>query len=155
MPLPILSRTVDAVEDAINQSFDTYWTGFADDTPIAWPNVQFDPDTATAGADRQAAWVRFALNYTPGLSGPAGIESGSDKVFRRQGIIFVQVFVPRDSGKQRSNVLVERALLYFENVEPPQGVWYRNPGPGPGIEDGGWWQVNVSAEVIYDVLRTQ
>lgn len=155
MPLPAIDRTVDAVIDAIQTSFTAYWTGLPSPSPIAWDNDHFDPNDAAIGSGDAAAWIRFTVQHTPGLSGPAGIEDGQNKLFRRQGQIFVQVFTKLGAGRVRSNILVERALLYFETVEPPQGVWYRQPSPFEvPAETSGWYQVNVSADLVYDVLRT-
>lgn len=143
MPLPVQQISIGDMRQAIQRSFYDHW---CDRTRIAWGNLVFDP-----GDDD--AFVRFAVNHTPNASGPAGIESGSVKRYRRRGIIFVQVFTRGNTGQDLSDELTEKALKFFETVDPVLGSWYRNPSPAEIPGDGTWMQVNVSAELIYDTLR--
>ena len=142
MSLPLAERTVQAVRVAINESFRRYWC--CDD--IAWQNDPFDP----ADLDE---FVRFSIVHVAGASGPAGIESGAVKRFRRGGLVTVQVFTRGNSGLARSDELVEKALLFFEAEEPVAGAWYRDPSPAEAPGDGVWRQVNVTAALTYETLR--
>lgn len=143
MALPLAERTVGAIFEALAESFNTYWAG---ETSVAWDNKTFRPDDVEE-------YVRFSVQHTPGASGPAGLEAGSAKRYRRLGFVFVQVFTKAGSGRARSDALVDKALKFFEVQAPPAGVAFQDPSPAEVGRDGGWFQVNVSSGFQYDTLR--
>lgn len=144
MPLPATDRTLFAQELIMRKAFAAHW---CEETPIVSDNVKLPNNAPSDG------WIKWNLSYTPGLSGQWAVGTEPTIVYRRQGLIIVQCFVSSGSGMERLAALVEKALNYFEEVEPPAGVWYENQGPSPGTDDGKWYSRNVTTNFIYDVLR--
>lgn len=118
-------------------------TGWANQTPIAWENLDFSPP------DPMSSWVRFSV-----LSGEAfyaSIGAPGNNVIRHPGLIVVQVFVPLNAG----------ALLTLDLADDAAGIFrdYRSGGVRcsppwvttirPSARDG-WHQVNVNIPFVRD-----
>ena len=150
MPLPIAERSIDGVYDAVMLAFVTWMATESATTEIAYENDGFDPDEAFDSTDPHLdQWVRITMAHTPGLGGAAGLGS----VYRRFGTMIVQCFVRVNTGRLRANTQAEAVIKFFETRPVGSGIWFRNASPGEAGDDGAWYQINVSAEFIYDTLR--
>ncbi len=131
--------TADEVDQAVATAFRTAWGGT---TPIAWDNVPFDSESRTE-------FARLSLQH---ISGELVELAGS--MFRRQAVLFVQVFTAANAGKSRALQLGEQAMAIFEaRPGPVSGVRFRRVGLQDVGLDGRFYQVNVSAAVEYDQYR--
>lgn len=149
MPSPITAQTVNDVYEAIVTAFRLDMLTNQPLVQLGWENVKFDPDEAFPTYGESDAFVRLNMQHTPGAAGAAGL---GNRYFRRDGIIIVQVFTRANTGRARSNAVVDSVLLFFEQTSVP-GTWFRGQSPSEAGDDGSWFQVNVSAEFTYDTLR--
>ena len=149
MPSPITAQTVNDVYERITTAFLAHRDANIANVKLAWDNVKFDPEDEFKAPDRDDAWMRFSLQHIPGEAGNASL---GNRYFRRNGLIFVQCFTRADTGRVRSNAVVDAVLLFFEQTSVP-GTWFRGQSPSEAGDDGSWFQVNVSTEFIYDTLR--
>lgn len=149
MPTPITAQTVNDVYENIMTAFVADMAANLPNVLIAYENVEFDPDAAFPNPARDDAFVRLTLQHIPGEAGNAGL---GNRYFRRNGIIIVQCFTRANTGRLRSNSVVDSVLLFFEQTSVP-GTWFRGQSPSEAGDDGSWYQVNVSVEFIYDTLR--
>jgi hypothetical protein len=149
MPSPITAQTIDEVYEAITAAFRTDMLSTQPLVQLAWENVKFDPDEKFPSPIETDAWVRFNMQHTPGEAGNASL---GNRYFRRTGVIIVQCFTRADTGRVRSNAVVDSVLLFFEQTSVP-GTWFRGQSPSEAGDDGSWFQVNVSADFTYDTLR--
>lgn len=149
MPSPIVAQTVDDVYEAVTAAFQTDMATNQPAVLLAWENVKFDPEDEFPTSKQTDSYVRFNLQHTPGDSGNASL---GNRYFRRNGVIIVQVFVRANTGRALSNAVVDAVLLFFEQTSVP-GIWFRGQSPSEAGDDGSWFQVNVSAEFVYDTLR--
>lgn len=125
--------------DEVGEKFKTEWGA---ETAVAWEDLDFDPAAVNE-------YVRFSMQHAAGdRADIAGDDT--DPLFRRTGLVFVQVFTPKNSSTDRSNALVAKALRFLERYRGQ--VWMRNQSPIPVGREGRWRQVNVSAEFIYDSI---
>ena len=150
MPLPIAERTVNEIYEATVSAFAADMATNFPNLVLTYDNINFDPENAFATETRDDAFARFNMQHVVGDAGNAGI---GNNYFRRNGIITVQVFTRANTGRVRSNAIVDGVLLFFEKTSVP-GIWFRGQSPSEAGNDGSWYQVNVSSEFIYDTLRT-
>lgn len=73
-------------------------------------------------------------------------------MFRRMGLLSVQVFVPQDSGTQLADQTAEALVEALEGVGPStlENIWLRDIGMREVGPDGTYHQVNVEAEFTFD-----
>lgn len=122
-------------KDEFNALAGLFNTGWANATPIAWPNIAYTP---TQGAP----WVRFTL--LPSEAAQASIGSPGDNCFMYSGFIDIQVFTPLNSGDIKAAELVDKVVGIFHNAQL-DGYSF---GAGYAVtvatsEDEGWHQKNV------------
>lgn len=126
--------------DEITQMLATAWavTGY----PLLFEDMKGDPPK-TGGP-----WARLRIAHNRGdqeaLANPIGT-----RLWKRDGLLFVQVFTPIGEGLSRADALAKIAMDAYEGKSSPGGVWfrkvrYREIGP-----DGNWFQVHVIAEFEY------
>ena len=149
MPSPIVAQTVNDVYEAVVAAYLADMTANQPEVVLAWENVKFDPDEAFPSYSEADAFTRLNFQHTPGEAGNAGL---GNRYFRRGGIIIVQVFTRANTGRARSNDVVDSVLLFFETTSVP-GIWFRGQSPSEAGDDGSWYQVNVSIDFDYDTLR--
>lgn len=124
--------------DAIAGHFRTGWNAR---TLIAWDNVP-------AAVDEGVEWVRFSIQHNI-----EGQETVADKMFVRRGIVFLQLFVPINTGRDDVDTLTEDALAIFEDSEP-FGITFSNAtGREIGNVEGRWHQTNIIVEFQYTEIR--
>ncbi len=144
MPIPPLTQTVNEIYKAIERAFEAHWAAA---TAIVY-------DNKTTDVEQFDEFVRLSIQPIPGLSDRAGFGPDTSILIRREALVFASVYTKHGTARNRSNELVELALRFFEELPPPAGVWFRNAGPGATIVESGWFGENVSANMVYDVLRT-
>lgn len=126
--------------DEVSAKFLAHWGA---ETAIAWDNLDFDPSTVDE-------YVRFSVQHADGdRADIAGDDA--DALYRRSGFVFIQVFTPKGGGTDRSNELGEKGLSFLERYRGQ--LWMRSQALRPVGNDGRWFQVNLSAEFLYDSLR--
>lgn len=125
------------IHDAIINQFDTDWTY----TPIAWPNLQFDP----SGLD-PAEWVRITI--VPADSEQVSM-GGPTNLHRQFGVVLLEIYIDQDSGARRSVELADLAINFFHSLSLA-GITFRSPDTESiGVVDG-WLQKNVSCDFYSD-----
>lgn len=101
-------------------------------TPIAWPNVDFEPTPGTA-------WVRPTTK--PGEAFTA--EIGTDGLSRRTGAFIVQVFATAENGAGDALVLAATLEAAYRRRDVG-GVECEEAYSNDIGNDGfGWYQVNI------------
>ncbi len=149
MPSPIVAQTVDDVYTAVLDAFKADMDANFPAVLQAWDNVKFDPDEEFTSPADDDAYFRLTFQHIPGDAGNAGL---GNRYFRRTGLVIVQCFTRANTGRVRSNAVVDGVLLFFEKTSVP-GIWFRGQSPSEAGDDGSWYQVNVSVEFTYDTLR--
>ena len=98
------------------------------------------------------AWARVTIRHNRGdqetLSNPFG-----SRLFRRDGLVFVQIFTPVGNGLEQADALAKIALDAYEGKSSQNGVWFRNVRYREVGPDGNWYQVNVIAEFEYSEAK--
>lgn len=125
--------TWESQHNALRDRFDTQW---ANTTPIAWPNVTFDPPDA-------AAWVRFVA--TDATARTASFGDPGNNVHRHTGLLTLMIFVPVNTGDKEALELADQASAIFRGwQDAASGLRFRQP---PFVRQVGpdrkWYQVNV------------
>lgn len=137
-----MSLTPDEADKAIQAAFLATW---GTSTPIDWDNKPFDVE------GQNGPWVRLSVQFVSGSISALGIVG--DRLFRNQGLVFVQVFTPVGGGKSPNTLLATTARNVFRGVQLAGGLWFRNEGINDVGPDGKWYQQNVSAEFIFDEVE--
>lgn len=123
-------------EQAVREFFETGWASL---TPIAWPDVSYQPGDVT--------WVRFVMTNNIGTQASTG---GLTNRFRRRGIVAIQVFAPEgDAGRDAAAKADTAADIFLANNL--DGITFQNINAKQiGSDGSGWYQWNVTAEYYYD-----
>lgn len=148
--------TLEEARDYILDKFKTAWDA---NSPAAnggtAPSVEYQnvEPAKSPLADGNKPWARITVRHSSGGQRSMGGVGG--RVFTHRGVVTVQVFVP--AGKQglvRADRLGKVALDAFEGEETSAGnVWFRNATYREVGVDNGWFQVNVTAEFEYDLVK--
>jgi len=130
--------TLVSAREAIYQRFVDQWGG---SSAFTFDNEQFDPPAGVP-------WVRVSVRHSFGAQETLG--GAPNRRFSRGGLIFVQVFVPLDSGNKAADALAQSARAIFEGTHFAtdvrcSDVTVREVGPSEG-----WFQTNVECSFEYD-----
>ena len=133
------SASVGTFREALYQAF---YDGWADLTPLFFENEAHDEELDS--------WVRFFMRNTFASQDTLG-KTGS-RSFAREGVVFVQVFTPLNSGLAESDTYAEAAREILEGVTIGgvhcRGVLTNEIGP-----TGKWFQVTVEAPFTYYIQK--
>lgn len=131
LALDVLGTGYERAWDVTRYHVYTHWG----ETPIAWPNMDFDPDEDVGNTD----WIR--VSFRPGESSKA--EYGTDRN-RYTGTLFFQIFIPMNTGSGRAMKLADQLerMMTHERVE---GISFGTPSTTVvGRGAGRYWQMNVA-----------
>lgn len=137
----------EAAEAAVRKYFVQKW-GTA--TPIKWPDLHFIPPAAT--------WVAFHM--MPNLGYQASTGSPGSNVFRREGIITIQVFQPEGQAGTDARKKADLAASAFLSPNSLAGFTFKNVVAKPahngrgitGLNGTVYYQWNVTAEYQHDII---
>lgn len=139
------TRTPAQARDAIRTAFGAAWTAAGEDLGIvAWDNLDFDPSGLPA-------YVFASFAHASGTI--AALGAGSKTYQRRNAIFSAQIFVRHNTGQARADELAEIILEFVESARI-QGIRIRDPGMTEVGRTVQFFQVNVTAVIEYDSIRT-
>lgn len=126
-------------ENDVQGWFNTKWNGL---TPIAWPDVDFNHPNQT--------WVRFNMKNNLGFQASAG--SPDSNMYRRTGVVTIQVFQKENKGGTDARAKANAAANYFLDNDLSGYEFYNVNAREIGNDGHGWYQWNVTAEYRYDII---
>lgn len=133
-------------EDAIMKRWLTEWDAR---TFTTFENAQFTPPPLLepGGELVEVAWARVLIRAKESMQetlGPPG-----SRRFQRKSEVFVQLFVPVDTGTAEANTLAQIARAVFEGVKINSDIHFGAGIIEPiGVTDR-WYQVNVTVPFDY------
>lgn len=116
-------------------------TEWANATPIAFPNVSFNPPSPPS------VWIRLTVN--DGESQQIDIGS-KPATIRYAGVIFVQIFTVSNKGDAEALTLADNVKTIFNNWNGVNVVCRAAKIINVGNDGQGWYQVNVAIPFIRD-----
>lgn len=132
--------TIKTDADALQARFDAQWATLRPTVPIAYDNAAaIDPTPA-------APWVRFSVragNLDRGYIG------GSSGLYQGRGRVWVQIFVPVQSGAATADALLDDVVTIYRRWRSSDGAVRTddaefNTIPGDPV----WHQINVSIPYV-------
>jgi hypothetical protein len=134
--------------DSIQSQFSNTWEAASLDAgevrpTIAWDNIEFEPPT-------NSTWARCSVQHN--IANQVGLGGVGDRYFRREGLVFVQVFVPIETGTKLLNKWVITALSAFEGVEF-ENVRFRKSRVQDQAPEESWHSALVISEFSYDTIK--
>lgn len=137
-----MSTTLNQAREAIYQLFADAW---GTTTAMSFDNEEF-------AASSNLEWVRVAVRHT--ASSQSSIATEGNRLFERLGAVFVQIFVPFDTGTQRMDELTMLARNVFEgNRIQGTTVRFRDVIARELGRDGKWYNANVEAQFAWEERR--
>jgi len=112
---------------------------------IIWPNVDSEQPT-----DVNLPWARVTILH--GDREQVTLGATGTRVFRRSGMVIVQIFTPLRKGMVLSDHLSTVLEDAFDGVQTANGIWFRDVKTNE-IGPEKWQQVNVIMEFQYDSLK--
>lgn len=119
--------TTDQARDAATKAFIASW---GTTTGLCLENE--DEKKFDAGKD---PWVRMTVKHLPG--GQETLGQPGNRLYERKGIVYVQIFTPKNGGMQRGDVLAHQARAIFEG-NSISGIDYNDGQVSEGKPDGKW-----------------
>lgn len=116
--------------------------GWADLTPVAWPDTAFiTPEGQT--------WARVTIKHNEAFQASMG-SPGSNR-FRRNGIVIIQIFQPQGQASKDARAKADAAVDIFLGQTTSDGIIFSDVGAKEiGPDGAGWHQINVTASFRYD-----
>ncbi len=128
--------TPDAAADAIETLFGTAW---GSTTPIAYPNIAFQPPATGSWVKFDFIWSDRAAILTKGVTNGLNLAIG---------IVQIAIFGPKDSGDGALSALAETARAIFNRkrlASPNEDVMFGAvSAPVPQFEES-WRSLVISA----------
>jgi len=118
------------------------WLTVAPAAPLVYDNVDSSaPAVPTTFGRATVRWV-----------GSSRAALGPNGLWRREGLVFVQIFVPHGSTTVTVDSIAEALVRALENPGATGNIWFRDAGPSDIGSDGVYHQCNVVASFIFDTI---
>ena len=143
------SSTIAEVRKAIYQRFISEWGNL---TPYCFDNEVMD--NTSADAPPNFAWVRLSVRHLN--AGQRTLGQGGNRKFGRDCAVFLQIFIPPDTGVAQSDVYLQAGQALFEGrTLPGTSVMFQDVIPREmGIQkDGRSWGSTITAHFTYDEIK--
>lgn len=141
-----MSLTYAQARDEMLTQITAAWTAGASGAPLL-----YDDRPGATPADA-TTWARVHIQHNLGTQATIGNPIGNN-LFRRDGLLTVQIFVPIGKGLSLADTLAKVAADAFEGQSTPGGVWFRKVRMREIGPDKAWFNVNVYAEFNYDEAK--
>jgi len=137
--------TIQETRDSILTIFHDAWTGANPTYPVVYQ------DSPVQKPSTLLPWARVTLTHVSGRQATLCGADGSQR-FRREGVLFVQIFTPMGDGLTRSDSLTNVVIQAFEG-QRFDGGFFKNVRVNEIGPDGDHYQVNVIAEFEWDQIH--
>lgn len=135
--------TRNQARERIYRAFVDNWNPSAPRVPFSFPNEDFN-------SSGLLEWVRVSMLHTEGGQWTLGRKE--NRVYRRRGAVFIEVYSPVDRGLLRLDELMQAARDIFEGENHEQVMF----NDGQALElpvDGQWARGDVSVFFTYDETK--
>lgn len=144
-----MPTTPEQAYETVTDHFFTYWQQYA---PLVYSPA---PEIRWKGVEEPALpkepFVRFTMQEV--IEGQTTLRDGENgQRYTNEGLIFVQVFVPRDNDTPAELLrkLSQTAKRAFRGRALPGGIWFRRVRVNELEPENKWYRNNVIAEYRYD-----
>lgn len=96
-------------------------------------------------------WVRLTARGQEG--GQSSIGKKGNRRYKREGIFFVQIFTPVNTGTSESDTLAQLAINILEGERLSIDVWTGNSVNREVGAEGKWYATNVETEFTYEEIK--
>lgn len=126
-------------------------TGWDDETPVAYDDVEFGIPEIDDADPAASTWVRLQIQHFDAYQASVG-SPGSNK-FRRNGLITAQIFAAEKQAALDALAKGDMIVSLFQGKSRFEGVIFSNVRLKEIGPDGeGWFQVNVKIDFEFDDL---
>lgn len=134
--------TINEVRQLLYNTFNTSW---ANETPIAFDNDEFNPPST------DTPWVRLVVRNR--VSNQETLGPVTLRKFLRSGSVFVQVFVPINVGLAEADRLARLARNIFEGTRLSRALWINNVDVRESGPEDDWYQILVEGFFTYEETK--
>lgn len=131
------------IADAQQTITSTFSDGWDSSVAHAFENEKFDTENL-------AEYALVVVRHIPG--GQHTLGQTGHRVYRRRGLVVVQIFTERDTGTARANALAAAAGALFEGKTIDQVAFTDANVVEVGPSEK-WHQVNVTISFTYDEVK--
>lgn len=132
--------TINEARASIYAKFIADWNG---ETLYALDNDEFkEPEDIT--------WVRLTVRSRPTNQETLGIEG--NRKFLRAGVVFIQIFVPEDSGTFEADTLAEKIRVMLEGTRF-DGLWFYETQIREQGSDGKFYSILTESLFNYEQTK--
>lgn len=143
-----MSRTLQETIDEILARFKEVWDTTDYAANVVWPDVPIAPalQEMIAGDEGTALEPYVRITIRPNLRRLKSIAGEGNRLYTRNGILFVEVFTPTGDGNTEANELCELIENQFEGVSSPYYVWFTECRILQNGAEGLWSRNTVTVE---------
>jgi len=143
-----MSLTLQETVDEILARFKTAWDTTDYPNNVVYPDVPLSPTiqkmiAGVEGIELQP-WVRITVR--PNIRRQKSLGDAGNRLYTRNGILFVELFVPTGDGSVESNELAEVISNAFEGISSPYHVWFSETRILNNGTEGLWSRQTVTVE---------
>lgn len=142
-----MAQSTDDLRQELSDFARTIWaaalaaTSLPSDSPLTYDNLNFDPP------DDGSVWARLTIQN---LNGDRAALGKGMTLFRREGLVTIQIFVPIGSSTFVADQLSDSIAEAFEDAAAVGNIWFRNTTMREVGPDGTFHQVNIVTQYVYD-----
>lgn len=129
----------EAAKIAIESTFETAW---ADSTPIAFDNVEFNVPTDGS------SWVRLELMFAPAFQAAMGIK----RTWRRPGTVTIKCHTPVNKGTAAGLALADAVVDILQGLQV-SGITFRATSVLDRGQQEEWWLTIVATDFFTDLQQ--
>lgn len=132
------------IESAYAEIVAFFDNGYADASPVSYPDIEFTPPN-------NETYAVFNCQEVGGTQASTGAPSNNR--FRHFGIVTVQIFQPSGSGSKDAREKAKAALAVFMGKKTTNGIIFSDVAANTIGNDGnGFYQINVTTAFRYDQI---
>lgn len=117
---------------------------------MAWPDVPLEPilqQYISGQLDDSVGiqpWARVTIR--PNVRAQKTMAGPGNRLYTRNGILFVEIFTPTGDGMQLGNQLCELVQNAFEGIYDSNSVWYPQTRINVNGIEGLWSRMTITVE---------
>lgn len=133
--------TIEEARDALTGFVKTAWDAATSSAPLLYENLK-----GQRPPDPPALWARVHVRHFQGERASLG----ANNRFRRNGRVYVQVFLPVEKGMETLDQAGQALMEAFEDAGGIDNIWFRDSSVREVGSDGTYYQVNVETDFTWD-----
>ena len=98
----------------------------------------------------KSLWCRLSIKFGEGFQ--ASLGAPDDRLYRNQGMMFVQIYDVIGNGTGSMMGLVDKINVAFRGISVGE-LLFRTPNVSVSRREGDYWQINVDCPFVFESIN--